>query len=233
MFTNEHSIVQKRREAVFIIISGLFLGSLAMLNILGISRLLDLSFVIGSIHVPFKVFVGVLPYPITFLCTDLISELYGKRRANLVVWVGFILNIWVLLVLYFGGIVPEDPGIDSSAFFTIRSMAFGATAASMLAYLTAQFIDVHIFHYLKERTKGKHLWLRNNGSTLVSQLVDSIMVVLVTYYFVGFNFAQGTDIGTELLIIISSGYVFKFITALLDTLPFYISVNILTKYLRH
>jgi len=233
MFALEHSIAQNRREKIFIIISGIFLGSLTMLNILGISRLLDLSFTLWGMYVPFKVFIGVLPYPITFLCTDLISEMYGKRRANMVVWVGFILNLWVLATLYVGGILPEDPGIDSSAFFSIRSMAFGATAASMFAYLTAQFIDVHIFHYLKKRTNGKHLWLRNNGSTIVSQLVDSVMVVFVTYYFVGFDFAEGTNVGKELITIVFSGYVFKFTSALLDTGPFYLCVNILTKYLRH
>jgi len=231
MFSDEHSTIQKRRESIFIIISGLFLGSLTMLNILGISRLLDFSFIIGSTHIPFKVFVGVLPYPITFLCTDLISELYGKRRANMVVWVGFMLNIWVLLILWFGGLFPEDSGIDSHAFFTIRSMAFGATTASMLAYLSAQFIDVHVFHYLKNLTDGKHLWLRNNGSTMVSQLLDTVIVVMVTHYFIGFKFAYGANIAKELTTIILAGYAFKFAVALLDTIPFYIAVKSLKKYL--
>lgn len=232
MFNDEITLIQKRREAVFIIISGLFLGSLTMLNILGISRLLDFSFVIGNTHVPFKVFVGVLPYPITFLCTDLISELYGKRRANMMVWVGFMLNVWVLLVLWAGGLFPEDPGIDSTAFFTVRSMAFGATTASMLAYLTAQFVDVHIFHYLKDLTKGKHLWLRNNGSTLLSQLLDTFIVVMVTHYFIGFKFAYGANVVKELTAIVLAGYAFKFAAALLDTIPFYIAVRMLKKYLQ-
>lgn len=233
MFTNEHSIVQKRREGIFIIIAGIFLGTLAMLNILGISRLIDLSFTIFNTEVPFRVFIGVLPYPVTFLCTDLISELYGKRRANLVVFVGFILNMWVLFILWIGGILPGDSSINSEGFFAIRTMAFGATGASMVAYLIAQFIDVHIFHYLKEKTKGKHLWLRNNGSTLISQFVDSIVVVSITYFVVGFQFAEGANVQKQLMIIILSGYVFKLLSALLDTIPFYICVRALTKYLRH
>ena len=77
-----------------------------MLNILGISRQIDLSFNMGSVRIPFVVFVGVLPYPLTFLCTDFISELYGKRRANMVVWTGLALNIWVLFILWLGGILP-------------------------------------------------------------------------------------------------------------------------------
>lgn len=231
MFCSESTFIQKRREAVFLLIAGLFLGTLSMLNILGISRLIDLSFTVFGTHFPFIVFVGVLPYPVTFLCTDIISELYGKRRANIVVWIGFFLNIWILLILWLGGALPGDNGINSEHFFAIRKMAFGATTASMLAYLSAQFIDVHIFHYIKDKTKGKHLWLRNNASTITSQLVDSVIVISVTYYMVGFNFAEGTNVGRELLVILLSGYVFKLICALLDTIPFYYCVKFLRKYL--
>lgn len=235
MFRDNASTPDKykvRREFVFVILSGLFVGSLAMLNILGLSRLIDLSFQINGTTIPFMVFVGVLPYPITFLCTDFISELYGKKRANMVVWVGLLMNLWVLFILWFAGKLPESPQVDSEAFFRIRELTFGATAASMIAYLTAQFVDVHIFHFLKKITKGKHLWLRNNGSTLTSQMIDSIAVVLITYYG-----AQAIDLHPEthvfsfLSMLILSNYVFKLTSALLDTVPFYIGVKWLSKYL--
>ena len=233
----------RRREVVFVILSGLFLGSLAMLNILGITRLIDLSFTVGDTIVPFKIFIGVLAYPITFLCTDFISELYGKRRANLVVWVGLILNIWVLFILWLGSVLPPTEHVDKLTglpapdspdwvFFKIKILAFGATAASMVAYLTAQFVDVSVFHFLKKLTKGKMLWLRNNGSTLTSQMVDSIAVVTITYFY-----ANAIEVPSEytvskyLFILILSNYFFKMITALLDTIPFYIGVNFLSKYL--
>jgi len=221
-----------RREAVFIILAGLFVGSLAMLNILGLSRLIDLSFNFNGTKVPFMVFVGVLPYPITFLCTDFISELYGRKRANMVVWVGLLMNGWVLFIMWFAGILPENSQMNSDAFFKIRELTFGATASSMIAYLTAQFVDVHIFHFLKKITKGKHLWLRNNGSTLTSQLIDSISVVLITYYG-----AKAIDLHPEahvfsfLMILIASNYMFKMTSALLDTIPFYFGVKWLSKYL--
>ncbi|PLX11123.1 MAG: transporter [Marinilabiliales bacterium] len=220
-----------RREVVFIFLAGIFLGSLTMLNILGLSRLINLSFTIFGLHIPFIFFVGVLPYPITFLCTDFISELYGKKRANLVVWVGLFLNLWVLFILWIGGILPEDPNINSEAFFKIRAMTFGAVLSSMIAYLSAQFIDVQLFHFLKKKTKGKHLWLRNNGSTLISQLVDSIIVTMVTFFIVGFNFENDVNVTRQIIIIILSGYVFKLVAALLDTIPFYIGVKYLSKFL--
>jgi len=235
MFSNSDDIEKKyhyRREAVFIILSGLFIGSLAMLNILGLSRLIDFSFNLNGSKIHFMVFVGVLPYPITFLCTDFISELYGKKRANMVVWVGLLMNFWVLFIMWFAGILPESSQVDSTAFFRIRQLTFGAVAASMIAYLTAQFVDVQIFHLLKKATHGKHLWLRNNGSTLTSQLIDSIAVVLITYYGAkAIDLHEDTQVIPFLLVLIFSNYFFKMATALLDTIPFYIGVKYLSNYL--
>ena len=90
--------IRERRERVFIVLAGLFLGSLAMLNVVGITRFIRIG--------PFDVAVGVLPYPLTFLCTDFISELYGRRRANFVVWVGLVLNVFVLFVMWLGHLLP-------------------------------------------------------------------------------------------------------------------------------
>ena len=89
-------IYKRRQEIVFLVLAGIFLGTLAMLNILGITRFVDFSFDVFGLRVPFMVAVGVLPYPVTFLCTDFISEFYGRKRANLVVWVGLLLNLWVV-----------------------------------------------------------------------------------------------------------------------------------------
>ncbi|TFH38285.1 MAG: VUT family protein [Bacteroidia bacterium] len=235
--------IRRRREAVFILLSGFFLGTLAILNILGISRQIDLSFFLFGVMIPLVVFVGVLPYPITFLCTDFISELYGKRRAKMVVWTGLVLNIWVLLILWIGGLLPPHPAIGPDnlplhgdpqrTFFQIRQWTFGATIASMIAYLTAQFIDVHIFHYFKKLTKGKSLWLRNNGSTLTSQMVDSIAVVSITWIFAksAIHIQPGETAVHAVIILISSNYLFKMVSALVDTIPFYMGTRFLSKYL--
>lgn len=237
-------IIKKRREIVFIILSGFFLGTLAILNILGISRQIDLSFNIFGSRIPFIVFIGVLPYPITFLCTDFISELYGKKRATMVVWTGLLLNIWVLLILWLGGALPPHPELGpdnlpypddfNRTFFMIRKLTFGATIGSMFAYITAQFIDVHIFHFLKKITHGKALWLRNNGSTLISQMVDSVAVVGITWFFAkdAINITYGETTIHAIIILVISNYVFKMVSALIDTLPFYIGTKWLSKYLQ-
>ncbi len=238
-----------RREGVFLLFSGLFLGTLAMLNILGITRFIKLFEIDFDQATPgataFAVAVGVLPYPLTFLCTDFISELYGRKRANLVVWVGLVLNIWVVFILWLGGILPGfeargpegglilDAAGREPVFYEVRALAFGAVTASMIAYLVAQFIDVQVFHFWKWLTKGKHLWLRNNGSTIVSQLVDSTAVILITHFYAkALPIDEGRSLWPQLFVFIATGYVFKLAAAVVDTIPFYFGTRFLLRYLR-
>ena len=114
---------QKRRQRLFLLLSGLFLGTLAMLNILGLTRFLDLSFNVFGLQIPMVVAVGVLPYPITFMCTDLISELYGEKKARDLVWIGLILNVWVLFIIWLGSIyrVREWTRLRASLLSTQRA----------------------------------------------------------------------------------------------------------------
>ena len=118
-------------------------------------------------------------------------------------------------------------------FFEVRKFAFAAVFASMIAYITAQFTDVFMFHFWKNLTKGKHLWLRNNGSTLVSQLVDSSAVILITWWIGGFEaiLNDETSLVAQLGALILTGYLFKFCFALLDTLPFYWLTSFFSRYL--
>lgn len=255
MFDNSvlDPLIRRRREWTFLILVGLFLGSLTMLNILGVSRFIDLSHWLGisdESDFRFSIAIGVLPYPITFLCTDLISELYGRKRANMVVWIGLMLNIWVLFVLWFGGWLEAPDNLVNGtlspevvdgkaevpygyAFYEIRKLTFGATFASMFAYLTAQFVDVHVFHYLKNKTKGKKLWLRNNVSTLTSQMIDSVAVILITYYYANaLPMRDGASVGYQLTMFVLSSYAFKVVFALLDTIPFYFAVRKLRPFLK-
>ena len=222
--------LQARRDLAFLVLAGLFLGTLGMLNILGLTRFLELG------HIgpwPIVVAVGALPYPITFLCTDLISEIWGEQKASQLVWVGLLLNGWVVLILWLGGLLPGLPGAPEQTFFEIQRLAFGAVGASMAAYLTAQFIDVRLFHFWKQFSGGKALWLRNNGSTLVSQLVDTTAVVLISHYAAHvLPIRTGEPVLPQLGSFIASGYVFKATAALLDTLPFYWLTGWLRRWLR-
>lgn len=236
---------RRRRQRVFLVLAGIFLGTLAMLNILGISRFVDLSFNLFGLEIPMVVAVGVLPYPITFICTDLISELYGRRRATEVVFVGLLLNVWVMFLLWLGGALPGFEALDPATgelvpdeagrfpvFFEIRTLAFGAVTASMIAYLFAQWCDVQLFHFWKWLTGGRHLWLRNNGSTLVSQLVDTTAVILITHFYANaLPIVDSESLWPQLFTFIASGYAFKVIVAVVDTGPIYLIVGRLRPFL--
>lgn len=242
--------LHRRREGVFLVFAGLFLGTLAMLNILGITRFIKLFEMDLDPSTPgttaFAVAVGVLPYPVTFLCTDFISELYGRKRANFVVFVGLLLNLWVVAVLWLGGALPGFEAVDAATgeiardsagrlpvFFEVRALAFGAVTASMIAYLAAQFIDVQVFHFWKWLTRGRHMWLRNNGSTLVSQLVDTVAVILITHFYARALPVDGrSPVWPQLFVFIATGYVFKLAAALIDTVPFVLLAPRLARFLR-
>lgn len=239
----EASELHARRERVFLVLAGLFLGSMTMLNIMGTSRFIDLSFELFGLRIPMALAIGVLPYPVTFLCTDFISELYGQKRATFLVWVGLLLNLWVVLFLWLGGALPPSVEFDPStglpptdaydfAFYRIRFLTMGAVVASMIGYLTAQLCDVSLFHFWKRLTGGRHLWLRNNGSTVVSQFVDSFAVITITHFYArGIPIDPDSALWPQLWIFIASGYVFKIVVALVDTLPFYMGVHYLSRYL--
>lgn len=210
------------REKVFLILAGIFITSLVMANLVGITKI----FIFLGIGIP----VGLIPYPVTFLATDLVSELYGEKRAQFLVLVGFIMNIFLVLVVTIGFYAPADPGwfeaIASSGepgkehvFDYMYGYMIRGTIASMIAYLVAQFADVKIFHFWKRLTKGKHLWLRNNGSTMFSQIIDTVAVMTIT--FVG---VLPTEKIIELIIY---GYLFKAFVALTDTPFFYLGVRLL------
>ena len=226
-----------RRLATYIILAGIFISSMTMLNILGTSRFIDLSFNIFGFNFPLIVAIGVLPYPITFLCTDLISEIFGKKRATIIVWTGLVVNLWLGLILWLGGIAPEFTTSSESigtnnAFLTIRHLALGTITASMVAYFLAQYIDVSVFHFLKNLTKGRYLWIRNNGSTMISQLVDTSAVILITH-FLTYSIPLPKDKSElmGLMTLIFYAYLFKFFAALIDTPIFYMAVKFLKKYL--
>jgi uncharacterized integral membrane protein (TIGR00697 family) len=234
----DEATLRVRRETVFLLLAGLFLGSMAMLNILGVSRFLDLSINIFGLRIPMPLAIGVLPYPITFLCTDFISELYGRERANSVVMVGLLVNVWLAFILWVGGLLPgfDEPVADAAGrlpvFFEIRRLTLGAVGASMVAYLAAQLCDVQLFHFWKRLTGGRHLWLRNNGSTVVSQFVDSFAVITITHFYAGaLPIDADAPVWSQLWVFIFSAYVFKFAAALADTLPFYLGVRWLGDYL--
>ena len=167
----------------------------------------------------FEVSVGLLPYPITFLITDILSEIYGKKKANEVVIAGIFASFFSLGIIYVSKVAPATSWsqVNDGMFTTVFGAAPLAVLASMLAYLTAQFIDIRVYHFWKNLTKGKHLWLRNNFSTFTSQIVDTLTVLLLLCSFdiIAWDKFWG---------LLISGVIFKILIAAIDTPILYVIV---------
>lgn len=233
-----------KRDVLFLVLSGIFLTALILGNVIGTTKFVSVfSFTMpewlrsltpdlvlnGNIY-SMSVPVGVLAYPFTFLATDLIAELFGRKKAQILVFVGFGLNFFMLFLMILGNALPDASGISGgkSLFDGVYEFMIANTLASMTAYLIAQSVDVQLFHFWKNFTKGKHLWLRNNGSTMVSQLVDST-TILTILFFAG-NLGASVVTIADLTILIINSYLFKFLFALIDTPLFYLGVWFLKDY---
>jgi len=208
------------QHKVYLVLAGIFIASLVSANLIFQKFFTWAPFGWYT----FELSVGILPYPVTFLCTDLISEMYGKKRADQVVVAGFVASIFTMMVILTADFVPatEWSPVNNQTFHKVFGLFGPAIFASMVAYLTAQFIDIRIFHFWKRLTKGKHLWLRNNGSTIVSQLVDTTTVLLLLC-------VTGVVEWSRFFSLLENGFFFKVLVALSDTPFFYLGVWFIKK----
>ena len=159
---------------VLVVLATLFTTCLLVANIIAV-KLVS----IGGWVVP----AGIIAYPLTFLFTDVISELYGRRIASRVVWIGFGANILMVILVYGGKLLPPAPFWEiQPAYEFILSMIPRVVLASMTAYLISQHHDVFAFYFWRQKTKGRFLWLRNNASTMVSQALDTGVFITIAFW---------------------------------------------------
>ncbi len=204
---------KSQAQIIYLILAALFIASLVTSNLIFQKFFYWYPFDSEIFGVKlFEISVGLLPYPITFLITDILSEIYGKKKANHVVIAGIFASVFSLGIIYVSKVVPATSWsiVDDSNFILVFGSAPLAVMASMFAYLFAQFIDIRVYHFWKNLTKGKHLWLRNNFSTFSSQIIDTLSVLLLLCTF---NIIQWD----KFLGLLISGVLFKIMIAALDT----------------
>ena len=207
-------------QRIYFLLGGLFITSLVISNLIFQKFFYWHPFNVEIFGTKlFEISVGILPYPITFLITDLISEIYGKKRANEVVKVGIFASFFSMLIVYTANAVPATTWspVGDGMFKTVFGSTAIAVFASMMAYLLAQFIDIHIYHFWKRLTKGRHLWLRNNFSTFLSQFVDTFAVLFLLCSFGKIDWANFSGL-------LISGFIFKVLVAITDTPFLYLGV---------
>ncbi len=214
---------QKAAYRVYLFLGALFITSLVVSNLIFQKFFYWKPF--GDVHLfgapLFELSVGILPYPVTFLITDLISEVYGRKKANQVVTAGIFASFFsmgIVLLAHWAPAIAGSP-VDDATFGRVFALSPIAVLASMLAYLFAQYIDIAIYHFWKALTKGRHLWLRNNFSTFFSQTVDTFTVVSLLCVF-------GVLPWDKFYGLFVAGVIFKIMIALLDTPFLYLFVYI-------
>jgi len=190
--------------------------SLILLNAIFVASLIIANIVAGKV-IQIGVFVvpsAVVAYAFTFLSTDIIGELWGKEEANKAVKRGFYIQIWALILISLAIVLKPAPfAVDyAKQFKTVLGQGARTVTASLIAYLFSQANDVFIFHKLKEKHKGKYKWLRNNVSTMTSQIIDTAIFITIAFYGVVPN----------LIHMVISQYIIKALLALLDTPIFYL-----------
>ncbi len=209
-----------RYNMIYLVFIGIFVAFMVLTNTVGVKlfQVQGIKIFGGNLILP----VSIVWYPLTFLITDIVSEMYGAKHARILVIMGFTMSLLLLAFAFIGIGLPLAEGPYTGlpfdfqvAYTAIFGLAWRLLLGSMAAYLLAQFVDVHLFHFWKRATGGKHLWLRNNGSTMISQIIDSFTVNFIFLYK---NDTFNLDFWDVASISLAS-YIVKVLIAALDT-PF-------------
>jgi len=226
-------------EKVYSIFLISFITMIVLTNIIGVKLFeLNLEFFNSDFFSnPITLTTGIITYPLTFLITDIVCEVFGKKKASIMVIFGFFASILSLIFINLAVILPgSEVWINNSlgyesvtdmqkAYESVFTLPGFLISASMFAYLVAQTIDVRIFHYLKKLTGEKRLWLRNNVSTMFSQLIDTIIVNSIFLHF-------GLNIEWSIILkIMIASYIFKILIAAIDTPLVYFGVFYTKKFI--
>jgi len=231
--TNE----QSKRNNIFFILSGIFITNAIIAEILG-TKIFEFDFILN-----FNMSVGVIIWPVVFITTDIINEYFGKKGIKKISYFTILLIIYVFIIIYMSTkLTPNNYWLNINsvdnhgnpfnidyAYNIIFLQSTGIIIGSIIAFLIAQILDVIVFHKLKRMTKGKFIWLRATGSTLISQFIDSFVVLFIAFYLLAPNdkvwsLSQVFSVGFD-------NYTFKFIIAILITPLIYLAHYLIDSYM--
>lgn len=215
---------KSRREIVFMVLAGFFITNAIMAEMVG-GKLISLGpwFGMG----PWNLSIGILPWPIVFLATDLTNEYFGQKgvRQLTLLTSGLIGYCFLLLWLCMAFPAASFSPVGDEAFAQVFNQSRSIIIGSLIAFLVSQFVDVFVFWFVRNRTGKRLIWLRATGSTVVSQLVDTFLVQGIAFYLPGtITFAQWMEIGMN-------GYSMKLAIALLVTPLIYLGHFAIDRYL--
>ncbi len=212
---------QSRKQTLFIILAGIFITNAIVAEMIG-GKLIDVG--------PYLMSVGILPWPVVFVTTDLINEYFGKRGVQRLSIITAFLIAYCFFVLYFAMDIPAStqiPGITDDQFNAVFGQSRWIIVGSITAFLVSQLIDATLFQFFKSKTGNKMIWLRSTGSTVISQLFDSFIVLGIAFYLTGIlTFDQYISSGL-------TGYFVKLAIAILLTPVIYLGHFIIKKFIKN
>lgn len=210
---------KSKKELVFIILAGIFITNAIIAEMIG-SKLIQIG--------PFIMSIGIVPWPVVFLSTDIINEYYGRDGVKKLSLITTSLIAYAFIILFAAIKVPAAVGISTvtdEQFYSVFGQSMWIIAGSIVAFLTSQFIDVFIFWLLRDKTGGKMIWLRSTGSTVISQLVDTFLLFSIAFWLPG-KMTTKVFINAAL-----TSYAFKLIIAIALTPLIYVGHSLIDKYL--
>lgn len=211
---------KSKKDIVFIILAGIFITNAVVAELIG-GKLIQIG--------PFVMSIGILPWPIVFLTTDLINEYFGEKGVKKLSLITACLIAYAFIVLLLAINVPAAAGISpvsDNQFQAVFGQSMWIIVGSIIAFLISQLIDVSVFWFFKNRTGESKIWLRTTGSTIISQLFDSFIVLGIAFWLPG-KIDFDTFISSAL-----TGYTFKLCVAVLLTPLIYLGHYLIKKYLK-
>lgn len=225
-------VVLGRKQWLFVFLAGLFITNAVTAELIS-NKLIEIPMkfnFLGSEFGPFVTIVGILPWPVVFLLTDLLNEFYGFKAVRKLSWITAILIAYCFLIV---GLSIEIPAVnipgsnlsDDIAYRKVFGQAQMVIIGSICAFLVSQLLDASLFSWIKSKTGDRYIWLRSTGSTLFSQLIDSCIVLYIGFVLPGsLSFA-------EFMRIAPTNYILKIIIAILLTPFIYLGHYLIRKYL--
>jgi uncharacterized integral membrane protein (TIGR00697 family) len=211
---------KSKKETIFVILAGIFITNAVVAELIG-GKLINVG--------PYLMSIGILPWPVVFITTDLINEYFGEKGVRRLSSITACLIAYCFFVLYFAIRIPAAKGISSvsdSQFYAVFGQSMWIIVGSITAFMVSQLIDVSLFHYLKNKTGHKMLWLRSTGSTVISQLFDSFIVLGIAFWLTG-------KMSTEQYIASAfTGYFVKLIIAVCLTPVIYLGHSVIDKHIK-
>lgn len=217
--------IQSRRDIVFLVLSGFFITNAILAEIIGV-KLILLPIDIPGIGQP-GASIGVIPWPVVFLTTDLINEYFGREGVKRLTLITIAMISYAFLIIFAAIQVPAASfsPVDDNTFYQVFGQSMWIIVGSIIAFFLSQIIDVTVFWFFRNKTSGKMLWLRSTGSTVVSQLVDTFCIVGIAFWL------PGKIKTAEFLSVASTNYSYKLIIAILMTPVIYLVHNVIDNFL--